>query len=94
LSDHQQEVEIESARNLLCEIPGISLSECFSAPFGGDADINSMTCKLVIDSGYKSILMSRQKFQQGLPGNDNLQVLERFMPRDEDIIEELITACT
>ena len=94
LSNQQQRVEIESARKHLCEISDICLSECFSAPFGGDTDINSKTCELVIESGYKSMLMSRQKFQPGQPGIDKLQVLERFMPRAEDIIEELITTGT
>jgi peptidoglycan/xylan/chitin deacetylase (PgdA/CDA1 family) len=91
LSNQQQCGEIESARKILCEIPDISLSDCFSAPFGGDADINSKTCELVIESGYKAILMSRQKFQPGQPGIEKLQVLERFMPRTGNIIEELIT---
>ncbi|WP_424946030.1 polysaccharide deacetylase family protein [Candidatus Spongiihabitans sp.] len=92
LTDSQQAQEIERAHQCLQDIPNLTLSECFSAPFGGDQDINSATYELVKAMDYQSLLMSRQRIQPGQSATNKIQVLERFVPRSDDIIGELTQA--
>lgn len=93
LTDLQQAQEIERAHQCLQDISGLALGECFSAPFGGDQDINSATYQLVKDFDYQSLLMSRQRMQPGQSSTNKIQILERFMPRSDDVIGELARAC-
>lgn len=92
LTDQQQAEEIEHAHQGLQNMPDLTLSECFSAPFGGDDDINSSTYELTKACGYKSLLMSRQSIQPAQSLMRKIQILERFMPKSDDIIGELTRA--
>ncbi len=92
LTNPQQAQEIERAHQCLRDIPDLTLCECFSAPFGSDQDINSATYELVQALDYQSLLMSRQRIQPGRSATNKIQVLERFMPRSDDIIGELTHA--
>lgn len=93
LTDQQQAQEIERAAQCLQDISELTLGECFSAPFGDERDINSATCELVKACGYRSLLMSRQRMQPAQPATNKIQILERFMPRSDNIIGELTDAC-
>ena len=89
LNESQQIHQIIEGENRLKEAIGSNISQCFSAPFGGTLDINTTTLSILRKANYKSILMSRQKLQPGRPESEHPQVLERFMPRSEDIIDEI-----
>ncbi len=90
LSERQQTEEIKQAQQCLQALPGLTLSECFSAPFGGDHDINSATFALTQAADYSALLMSRQRLQPDQSSKQKIQVLERFMPRSDDILSELV----
>ena len=92
LDDHQQMQEIRLAHENLSKIRGLNISECFSAPFGGYNDINSITRNIISEMPYSSILMSRQLVQPGKSLANKVQILERFMPRSDDVIHELVSA--
>ncbi|WP_423906509.1 polysaccharide deacetylase family protein [Candidatus Spongiihabitans sp.] len=92
LTNPQQAQEIERSHQCLRDISGLTFCECFSAPFGGDKDINSSTYELVKALDYQSLLMSRQRIQPGQSSTNKIQILERFMPRSDDIIGELTHA--
>ncbi len=89
LTNQQQVAEIEVAEQCLQDIPELTLADCFSAPFGGTDDINSSTYELLKTRGYHSLLMSRQKLQPARSLIHKIQILERFMPKSDDIIGEL-----
>ena len=91
LSDQQQGLEISLAHEKLHKINSLKLSECFSAPFGGNNDVNCATRKFIADIGYHSLLMSRQRIQSNQSQMDKVQILERFMPRTDDVVKELIS---
>ncbi len=89
LSSKQQKYEIETAKNILSGFPELKVSNSFSVPFGGANDISAQTVAIVESLGYTELLMSRQQLQPGLLESENIQVLERFMPRSDDIIGEI-----
>ena len=86
----QQDKEICQAADDLAMLPAMLNTTCFSAPFGGDHDVNQHTLDLASKNGYTSILMSRQQLQAGGIPDSGLQVIERFMPRTSDISAEII----
>ncbi len=90
LSSEQQKNEIVVAKNLLELSPKHKISSSFSAPFGGDNDINNETISILNSLGYKDLLMSRQQLQPAFAQSINIQILERFMPRSDDIIGEIV----
>ena len=92
LDESQQTHQIIEAQNRLKEAIGSNISKCFSAPFGGTSDINNATLSILRKADYKSVLMSRQKLQPGRPESERPQVLERFMPRSKNIIDEIFSA--
>ena len=94
LDDNQQRQEIKIASEHLGNIRRLALSECFSAPFGGSDDINSTTLKICSELQYASILMSRQQLQPAKSLIKEVQILERFMPRGENVIDELLSTCS
>ena len=89
LSEAEQFDEIESGRNTLEQLTKIRINSIFSAPFGGTEDINSDTWESIKEPGYDSIAMSRQRLQPAIAEFQSVQVLERFMPRTNDIIQEI-----
>ena len=91
LDSDQQQSEINLGRRALASLSH-EASSCFSVPFGGTRDINEHTFPLVRDAGYPSVLMSRQQLQSGNTVSSGLQVLERFMPRSDDICTEILAA--
>ena len=90
LSPEQQCHEIEAAKAALNQLSKHKISSCFSAPFGGSDDINSYTCRCVRNTGYKTLLMSRQRLQPNQTKAEQPQILERFMPRSENVLTEII----
>lgn len=93
LDEQQQYQEISIAHKLLSKISGLKISGCFSAPFGGSGDINSVTLDIIESAGYHSILMSRQCLQPEQSETFKVQVLERFMPRSDHLLIELASTC-
>ena len=90
LSPQQQQYEIEAAKDALRQLDKYKISSSFSAPFGGDNDINNETISIFHKLNYKNLLMSRQQLQPGITKTGTIQVLERFMPRSDDIISEIV----
>ena len=90
LDESQQYHQIIESENILQQAVGPKVSRCFSAPFGGTCDINETTLNILQEAAYESILMSRQKLQPAQAETRHLQVLERFMPRSENIIDEVL----
>ncbi len=58
LSDEQQEHEIGDNHRMLNEL-GLKVSRVFSIPFGGDADLNEATTRILDQYGYEGFLYSR-----------------------------------
>ena len=92
LNDQQQMHEIQYAHEILSKFNNLTVSDCFSAPFGGISDINSTTLNCIWDLSYQSLLMSRQMLQPRTSEFNKVQILERLMPRSSDIISEIISA--
>ena len=92
LSADEQDWEIRAAHSFLEHLAPGRVSRCFSAPFGGSPDVNDITLERVLENGYDGILMSRQRLQPGTGSNTprgGLQVIERFMPRTDDLWTEI-----
>ena len=89
LSDYQQRDEILATQIALNSHQNIELNKSFSAPFGGGNDVNAITRQILYDLHYRDLLMSRQRFQPNKTEHRKIQILERFMPRSDDIIAEL-----
>lgn len=90
LSNTEQRHEILKGQRALQPLTDQKVSRCFSAPFGGDSDINQETLEVCNEAGYHSILMSRQQLQPPFSKTNKLQIIERFMPKTENIFEELL----
>ncbi len=90
LSDAQQKREIENSRKMLSSLPCRVESTCFSIPFGEDRDISTRTVQLLNQSGYDSMLMSRQLLQARFMRQSGIRIIDRFLPRTEDIISEIL----
>lgn len=91
LGDQQQVQEIRVAQHNIENNRKLKLSRCFSAPFGGTRDINSTTLNIIRDLSYQSLLMSRQQLQPQQSLVNKVQILERFMPRSDNIIDEIVS---
>ena len=89
LDRKQQYNEINRAQQALSQIRRLQVSRCFSAPFGGTQDVNESTFQIIEKLGMDTVLMSRQRLQSDVLWSGNTQVLERFMPRSDDIFSEL-----
>jgi len=89
LDDDEQIFEIGEANRLLKAKLDDNVSRSFSAPFGGSNDVNLFTKTLLKNTGYQDILMSRQRLQPNRSGFEKIQILERFMPRSDDIFGEI-----
>jgi peptidoglycan/xylan/chitin deacetylase (PgdA/CDA1 family) len=88
LGNEIQHQEIADGAAAMREICGGG-NGIFSVPFGGDCDLNPATREIAGALGYHTLLMSRQKLQPGHASGNGLQILERFMPRSDDIEQEL-----
>lgn len=71
----------------------VSMSRIFSAPFGGDHDINDTTIRIVREQRYSALAMSRQRLQSATCAKNGLPIIERFMPR-KNLAAELASAVT
>ena len=90
LPENLQLGEIIDGHNSLNSL-AIEISDCFSVPFGGTHDINKHTLPLIQKAHYSSALMSRQRLQSGKSERlHGIQLLERFMPRTDDIENEIL----
>lgn len=95
LSPTEQYEEIHGGHTALTralkKTPTAILPACFSAPFGGTADLNPTTQTLLTQLHYRTLLMSRQQLQPATAQmRDGVQILERFMPRGDDVVGELV----
>ncbi len=90
LSAEQQEFEIKAAKNSLNVFSKHQISDSFSAPFGGLEDINTETVSILQSLDYKDLLMSRQRLQPNHANLEKIRVLERFMPRSDNILGEIV----
>ena len=93
LTNDQQYHEINSPVSQLSSLPNSRIVDIFSVPFGADRDINAFTVRLVQEAGYKSMLMSRQRLHTQIFTTSTPRYIERFMPRTEDIITEILQSC-
>ncbi len=95
LTNEEQIHEINEPRQWLSEFSRAYLENVFAVPFGGSRDINEKSLEFVIEAGYHNLLMSRQRLH---PTNQltshKPRMIERFMPRSEDIIEEILRTCS
>lgn len=91
LTNSQQIEEIEFGKHALADFKGTKVDTIFSAPFGGPNDINDHSWEIIEEMGYQSIMMSRQRLQPGVVQSNTVQTLERFMPRTDHIVEEILT---
>ena len=92
LSRQQQAEEIAHTTRLLDAVPGLQRCGMFSIPFGQPRDFNNDTIELVAEMGFDGVLLSRSRVNQP---NDTgvwqkLRCLERFMPDESDIAEQLV----
>ncbi len=87
-----QTLEISLGHENITNISNLSYTGCFAAPFGGVDDINSASLKIIAKMSYQSLLMSRQLLQPKKSQINKVQILERFMPRSDNIINELVCA--
>ncbi len=90
LNRSQQFQQIEQAARTLAALPVAVNTKIFSAPFGGDHDVNRQTIELAREQGYSSLLMSRQILQSDDTPDSGVQSIERFMPRASDIVTEIV----
>lgn len=91
LSEQQQMREIRLAHQTIRNLGNLTICRCFCAPFGGPRDINPATIDIVDGLSYNSLLLSRQRLQPKQSLVEKVQILERVMPRNDDIIRELVT---
>ncbi|MYB34284.1 MAG: polysaccharide deacetylase family protein [Gammaproteobacteria bacterium] len=95
LTDEQQVHEINEPRLWLSECFRACLENVFSAPFGGSRDINHNSLEVAVEAGYHNVLMSRQRLHRaGQTSSSTPRKIERFMPRAEDVVEEVLRECS
>jgi len=93
LTDEQQAHEINEPRLWLSECSRCCLENVFSVPFGGSRDINDRSLEIATEAGYHHLLMSRQRLHRADPtSSDAPRMIERFMPRSKDVLEEITRA--
>ncbi len=95
LTDEQQLHEISNPPACLSECAKSYLENVFSVPFGGSRDINDKSLGIAIQAGYQNMLMSRQSLHRTSETPSRTpRLIERFMPRTEDIVEEILRTCS
>lgn len=91
LTDEQQAHEINEPRLWLSECFRACLENVFSAPFGGSRDINEKSLEIMAEAEYHNVLMSRQRLHRKDQMSSRTPcMIERFMPRSEDAVEEIL----
>jgi peptidoglycan/xylan/chitin deacetylase (PgdA/CDA1 family) len=86
LSCSEQHDEIRRAKQILGDVPGITVSQVFALPFGETHHANADTFAVLHDLGYRAILMNRGGVNLGRRTRVNgLTVVERFSPNEQDI---------
>lgn len=90
LADEQQFEEINDPKPLLSSLPGGCLENTLSIPFGASRDINPATLDIARQAGYSHVLMSRQRLHRTCWSDRHPRMIERFMPRSEDVIGEIL----
>jgi peptidoglycan/xylan/chitin deacetylase (PgdA/CDA1 family) len=85
LSTAEQVDEIFRTREFLHSLENIQVSEVFSIPFGQPGDFNDDTLTILRDSGYRGVLLSRQRLNCGLLQDRGLTMIERFMPKEGNL---------
>ena len=91
LPEQQQFSQIQLTRQHFDELGIVPEINCFSAPFGGNNDVNKSTLNCLKRLGYKSVLMSRQRLQESAAVRLGIRHYERFMPRSDNIINEIVS---
>ena len=86
--EHQHE-EILRTQRLLESIPNIRVSRVFAIPFGEPRDFNQDTVELLADLQYSAALLSRQRLNYRRRKRAGVELIERFMPRDASLAEQL-----
>lgn len=80
LSEKQQRYEIAENQTLLSKLSR-PISQIFSLPFGGQADLNPATILILKELGFRGILFSRNRFNQVRSDNsqESITSRERYM---------------
>jgi peptidoglycan/xylan/chitin deacetylase (PgdA/CDA1 family) len=86
LNKDQQLIEILECKNFLDEFH-VNKSNVFCIPFGGKDSFNEQTISILNKLNYKFILLSENKLNKIRNNNQ----IERFMPKNFDIIETIKT---
>ncbi len=84
LSPAQQEQEIVATNRLLDSLGRRKLSRVFSVPFGEESDFDSSTSMALRRHGYETVLLSRNRLHAGSVTINDINAVDRFMPRTDD----------
>jgi peptidoglycan/xylan/chitin deacetylase (PgdA/CDA1 family) len=90
LTDEQQYDQIAKTHAALAHVEGINRSQVLSIPFGKPRHFDHQTAIVAREFGYRCLLMSRNQIPPRLRHNDDLPLIERFMP-DERPISQIFT---
>lgn len=87
LTKEEQQIEIQNAHQQLISLFGVDkVSQVFAAPFGGKESVNQSTIDILIDCGYKALLLTENngilKDKKGIQIKDSdYPTYRRFLPK-------------
>ena len=83
LSRESQKAEVERTQALIEGMEGRRVSSLFSIPFGDSSDFDASTVAVLRETGYRTVLLSRNRTHTGALRVHGMNAIERFMPRDD-----------